>query len=118
MQDFKNLKVWNESRELVKVVYVLARKFPQSEQFNLTSQICRAAISVTANIAEGAGQDSSSQFRRFLGIAYGSASEILALSQAAVDLEYISHEERIGVDVCTSDVQRMLRALMEKVSGD
>jgi four helix bundle protein len=103
---------------LVKDVYSVVRRFPDFEKFGLTSQICRAAISISANIAEGAGQQSNSQFSRYLGIAYGSASEVLCLIQLAADLEYVDQVTKDKIDTGVEAVQKMLNGLLEKIGGD
>jgi four helix bundle protein len=72
----KNLEVWKKSMDLVVEVYRLSADFPKSEQYGITSQIRRSAISVPSNIAEGAGRNSNSEFKRFLNIAQGSLSEL------------------------------------------
>jgi 23S rRNA-intervening sequence protein len=60
---FTDLKVWQLARELRKQVYQTARKFPAEEKFGLASQIQRAAVSITANVAEGFGRYSSMPWR-------------------------------------------------------
>ncbi len=62
---FRDLIVWQRAMQFVTQIYVLTRDFPQHELFGLTSQLRRAAISVPLNIAEGAGSDSSNEFKRF-----------------------------------------------------
>ena len=70
------LLVWQESMSLVKVVYKLTEVVPEVERYGLTSQMRRAAVSVSSNIAEGAARGSDAEFIRFLHIARGSLSEI------------------------------------------
>ena len=74
--DYKELDVWNESMELVKLIYLFSANFPASEQFGLTSQIRRAAIYVPSNIAEGVGRNHTKDTLQFLYIAWGSLYEI------------------------------------------
>jgi four helix bundle protein len=76
MQDFRQLKVWQKAHRFVLHVYEATQKFPAEERFGLTSQIRRAAVSIPANIAEGAVRSSDADFGRFLHIALGSASEV------------------------------------------
>ena len=71
-----DLLAWQHAMELVEVIYKLTATFPQSEQYGLTSQMRRSAVSVPSNIAEGAGRDSVADFNRFLIIARGSLSEL------------------------------------------
>jgi four helix bundle protein len=76
MRDFRELKVWHKAHQLTLAVYSATKTFPRDELYGLTSQIRRAAVSIGANIAEGAGKNSPAEFGRFLQIALGSASEL------------------------------------------
>ncbi len=86
---FRDLEIWQLGRVLVREVYELSSKFPLHEQFGLTSQIRRAAISVPANIAEGHGRRLDGAFTQFLRIASGSLNEVDTLIVLASDLGYI-----------------------------
>ena len=74
--DHKELEVWKESMDLVVDVYQLTTKFPKSEQYGLTSQIQRSAVSVPSNIAEGCARRSEKETFRFLSITLGSLAEL------------------------------------------
>jgi four helix bundle protein len=74
--NFRELLVWQKSMELTTQVYELSKQFPKTEQYGLTSQIRRCAVSIPSNIAEGAGRDTKPQFAHFLAIAQGSAFEL------------------------------------------
>ena len=76
MHNYKELKVWQKSRELVKFIYELTKILPKEEIYTFTSQIRRAVISIPSNIAEGAGHFSGKEFSRFLEIAYASSCEL------------------------------------------
>lgn len=71
MRDFKQLTIWQLSRDLTKIIYHLTDRFPKKEQFRLTNQLCRAVASIAANIAEGASRRTNNDFYRFLEIALG-----------------------------------------------
>lgn len=86
---FEKLKVWQESRELVKVVYQITADFPDSERYGLTSQIRRAAISVGSNIAEGSGRRGVKEQQQFYRVAYGSLMEVLSQFILASDLGFL-----------------------------
>ena len=90
---FFDLRVYKESKELVKSVYRLLEKFPKYETFALGDQLRRAVISVPSNIAEGSGRFSIKEKIHFIEIAYGSLSESLCQLDIAHDLEYITDEE-------------------------
>jgi len=76
VQNFKSLKVWEKSHELILAVYKATTNFPKDELYGLTSQIRRASASIPANIAEGCGRTGKAELARFLQVAMGSASEL------------------------------------------
>jgi len=78
---------------LNKTVYSLSRGFPKEEMFALSSQIRRASVSVSSNIAEGSGRNSDTDFAHFLEIAYGSLMEKASQLFLALDQKYISEEQ-------------------------
>jgi four helix bundle protein len=80
---FEKLEAWQMAIELAERVYKATNRFPDNERFGLTSQMRRAAVSISSNIAEGSGRASDSGFARFLEIAYGSLMEIISQSQIA-----------------------------------
>jgi four helix bundle protein len=90
INSYRDLDVWKQSRQLVKSVYQLSRSFPKEEQFGLTNQLRRAAISVPSNIAEGSGRNHSKDSIQFFFIARGSLYEIETQLIISSDLEYIS----------------------------
>jgi four helix bundle protein len=90
---FEKLEVWQAARLLNRLIYRRTRTFPESEQFALTSQLRRASISISSNIAEGAGRNSDRDFAHFLEQAYGSAMEVASQIFLARDESYISSEE-------------------------
>ena len=76
MQDFRKLEVGQRSHALTVKIYELTRGFPAEEKFGLTSQLRRAAVSIESNLAEGSSRGSDPDFRRFVQMALGSASEV------------------------------------------
>ena len=90
---FFDLRVYKESKELVKSVYGLLENFPMNETYALGDQLRRAVISVPSNIAEGSGRFSIKEKIHFIEIAYGSLTESLCQLDIAHDLEYITDEE-------------------------
>jgi four helix bundle protein len=75
-RNHRQLDVWQKSVDLVSSIHSLTANFPKSEQFGLTSQLRRAAVSVPANIAECAGRKSSKEYLQFISVASGSLSEL------------------------------------------
>jgi four helix bundle protein len=94
-RNHKDLLVWQESVKLAVLVYRATEPFPRSEIYGLTSQIRRAATSVPANIAEGAGRTGTPELLRFLSIASGSLSELDSHFEIAYQLGYIKNREEI-----------------------
>lgn len=90
---FEQLDVYQVARRYVKNVYLLSEKFPQKEDFALTSQIRRAAVSITSNIAEGTSRFSVKDKSHFIEIAYGSLMETYSQLQVALDLGYITQSD-------------------------
>lgn len=76
MNNYKELKIWQKSIELAVKVYQITQNFPKTELFGLTVQMRRSVSSISSNIAEGAGRNSSKDFSNFLGIANGSTCEL------------------------------------------
>lgn len=76
MHILEDLKVWNKAMEIAVETYKLSADFPTEEKYGLTSQIRKSAVSVPSNIAEGAGRNTSGEFKNFLGIANGSSYEL------------------------------------------
>ncbi|MEN8040593.1 MAG: four helix bundle protein [Actinomycetota bacterium] len=68
--------MWKRSSRLVHACYGIADALPDYEKFGLASQICRAAVSIPSNVAEGAGRASDKEFARFVNIAFASACEL------------------------------------------
>jgi four helix bundle protein len=89
---YKELKVWHKAMELVTEVYKNTQSFPLSEQYGLTNQMRRAAISVPSNIAEGQGRQTQNSFLHYLSISYGSLMELETQVQIASTLGYLSRE--------------------------
>src|SRR3989339_639281 len=85
---FENLDVWKLARVFVNLIYSKTKTFPKEEQFALTSQMRRAALSVLLNITEGSDRKSDIEFIRFLRISFGSMQEVVAASYIATDQNY------------------------------
>src|SRR5688500_19483463 len=90
MNQFKELKVWQEAINLAVETYKLTKLFPSDERFNLVSQMNRSAVSISSNIAEGCGRNNPKEFRQFLGIAQGSACELESQMIISQKLDFLS----------------------------
>ena len=93
IKSFEDLKVWKDSRIFVNEIYIMINNFPAKENYGLTSQITRAAVSVMSNIAEGFARESNKEFIRFLIMARGSTAEVQSDLFIALDLKYINQKE-------------------------
>jgi four helix bundle protein len=92
---FEKLEVWQLSRKLVKEIYSVTEQFPTSEKFGLVTQLRRASISVSSNLAEGSSRKSSKEQAYFTQMAFTSLMEILNQLILSVDLGFLS-EERLS----------------------
>ncbi len=90
---FQKLDVWQQARRLNKKAYDCTRRFPEAERFGLVSQIRRASVSISSNIAEGSGRNSDVDFSHFLEIAYASLMEVISQLYLALDENYITQVE-------------------------
>ena len=90
MRDFRKLSIWSKGHALTLKIYTLTKSFLKEEIFGLVSQMRRAAYSIPPNIAEGCGRNSVPDFKRFLTISSGSASELEYQLYLSKDLNYIS----------------------------
>lgn len=93
VKSFEDLTIWQESRKFTNKIYVLTKKFPKEELYGLTSQIRRAAVSISSNIAEGFDRRSDKELSNFLSIARASTAEVQNNLYIALDLKYISQIE-------------------------
>jgi len=89
MRDYKKYDVWKLGHQVSLDMYKLSQSFPKEEIYGITSQMRRAAYSIPSNIAEGCGRESDAEFRRFLIISQGSASELEYFTILAKDLGYL-----------------------------
>jgi four helix bundle protein len=108
---FEKLSVWHSARILAREIYGATKSFPKDELFGLTSQLRRAVVSISANIAEGSGRNSDADFAHFLEISYGSTSEVASLLFVASDLGLITEVERERLLGLSTEISAQLNAL-------
>ena len=108
---YRDLEVWKKGRKLVSHVYALTEKFPKQEQYSLTQQMQRAAISIPSNIAEGHSRSGTKDYRHFISIAIGSLSELDTQLYLAQDPHYTDElfAENLRKEIVT--LQKMLHGL-------
>ncbi|TVQ31831.1 MAG: four helix bundle protein [Phycisphaeraceae bacterium] len=114
-RDHRNLKAFNLADELVLAVYEETRGFPKEELFGLTSQLRRAAVSVAANIVEGAGRSGDKEFAHFLGISHGSLREAGYYISLAHRLRYLNDQQVEQLNSMYEETARVLSGLHRAV---
>lgn len=105
--NFKELIVWQKARLLVVEIYKITAKFPASEKYSLTSQINRSVVSISSNIAEGAGRNTNKDFAHFLDIALGSSYELESQLINANDILFVSEKDIKEVYSLLNEVQKL-----------
>jgi four helix bundle protein len=108
---YRKLNVYQKAQQWVIDVYGLCKKFPEYEKFALTSQVRRAAVSVTSNIAEGMSRSSNKEVAHFLEISYGSLMEVQSQLEIAQLLNYMTKESLDEIDPKTEEIAKMLSGL-------
>jgi four helix bundle protein len=115
MHNFKELKIWQKSKVIVKDIYVLSETLPQTERYAFTSQLQRAAVSIPSNIAEGSGRGTNKDFCHFLDIAISSSYELENLLLIGIDLNYFS-EDKVSVSIDSlHELQKMIIGFQSKL---
>jgi four helix bundle protein len=114
MSDYKKLKVWEDAHKFTVDIYNITKKFPNNEQYGLTSQIRRSSSSVPTNIVEGCGQLDNGNLIRFLGIAKGSAFEVEYQLLLAKDLKYINKKD---YDELNEKIQKIISMLTNLIKS-
>ena len=115
LRDYKKYNVWIMGHQLTLEVYKATKNFPKEEIYGITSQIRRAAYSIPSNIAEGCGRETDADFRRFLIISRGSATELEYLTILANDLGYLENPSFSALNDSVNKIKRSLNILITKV---
>lgn len=113
---YKDLLIWNKGIEIVKDIYKLTEKFPESEKYAIINQMHRSAISIPLNIAEGQARQHTKEFVQFLYIALGSLAELDTQLIIARDLEYINGDNLNGLDLKIVELRKMIRSIISKLA--
>jgi len=103
---FEKLNVWIDSKELVKIIYIITRKFPDEEKFGLTNLLRRAAISIASNLAEGTSRKTNKDKAHFTTMSYSSLMEVLNQIIISKELNFIDEDD-----------YQMVRKSIEKISN-
>ena len=112
------MDAWQEGIGLVKAVYEATQSFPVDERYGLTSQIRRSAVSIPANIAEGAARGTQKEFLRFLTISRGSLSELETLLTIATEVGFLTDDSAQHLtdlcDLVSSRLSGLIRSVKNK----
>ena len=112
---YKNLEVWRLAHSFALDVYRTTKSFPRGEEFGLTAQIRRAAVSVPTNIVEGYSRSGDKELARFIDIALGSLAEARYLLSFSHDLGYLSEAELSNIERQAGELGSKLWRFYEKV---
>jgi four helix bundle protein len=114
-RSFRSLKVWQASMTLVEEIYKATKPFPADERFGLTSQLRRAAVSVTSNIGEGKRRKRQKAFAHHLDIALGSQGELEVQLEIAKRVGFLAEKDYVRLQAQTEEVGRMLNGLLSSI---
>lgn len=114
---FRELRVWQLAVQFASAIYEQTRAFPKDEVFGMTSQIRRAAVSISSNIAEGWGRNRSTEFARFLEFALGSLRECESLLEVAQALGYVDEGQCQVLKVQADELGRHLFLLYKEAGA-
>ena len=121
INSYKDLRVWQKSIQLVTFIYNLSKSFPKEETFGLTSQLRRAIVSVSLNIAEGYGRHSTQSYIQFLRIARGSIMESETCIIISENLGYITNiqalEGKRNIEEVLILLNSLIKSLNEKLNA-
>ena len=112
MKTYRELIVWQRAMDFVERVYQATARFPNHENFGLSAQLRRAAVSIPSNIAEGQGRETPRDFLRFLWMAHGSLREVETQVMIADRLFYLDECATSGLLDAASEVGRLLNGLI------
>jgi four helix bundle protein len=116
MHNYKNLKIWQRSMDIVEMIYRETATFPKEEKYSLTSQIRRASSSIPSNIAEGISRESKKEFSYFLSIALGSCYELNTQIELAKRLSIITLETKDKIHQELDELEKMIAGLRKRIN--
>ena len=117
IKSFTDLDVWRKSHQLVLMTYKVTKTFPKDELFALISQMRRAAISITSNIAEGFSRQSYKEKVQFYSMAHGSLTELQNQLLIARDVGYIEKDSFDRISVQSVDAHKLINAFIRKTKS-
>ena len=115
--NFKKLKIWQDSIKLISLSYKLTKNFPDSERFNLISQMNRCSVSIASNITEGSSKSTDRHFKKFLEDSLGSAFEWETQLIVAYNEEYLNQEKFEELEDKILQLQKMIGTFIDKLNN-
>jgi len=113
---YKDLIVWKKSIDLTVAVYRLTKQFPKEEIYGLTSQMRRAAVSISSNIAEGKLRNSKKESRKFFLVSFGSGGELETQIEIAKRLEETKNLDYTKMDSLLEEIMKMLNKMISNLN--
>jgi four helix bundle protein len=113
---FRQLEIWKYGKNIALEVYRVTKNFPKEEVYGLVSQMRRAAISISANIAEGFSRFHNKEYKQFLFISLGSCSELETFIDISFDLGFLSALDAENLQALLVSESKMIRALIKKLN--
>ena len=114
---FRDLRVYQTSRDLVKTIYSVLAAYPSNEQYALCDQLRRASVSVPSNIAEGMSRSSDKEKAHFIEISYGSLMEVLCQMEISKELDYVTEEQMKDIENQITIIAKQLSKLRTTLSN-
>lgn len=115
IEQFEDLRVWQNGIELVKQVYLLTKQGDFSKDYGLRDQLRRSSVSIPTNIAEGFERSSRKEYLQFLNIAKGSAGEVRSLLKVALEIDYLNQSTYQNLHSQATQLSRMLSAQIHAI---
>ena len=117
IKSYRDLRIWQNGIEIVKLIYDLTRSFPKSEAYGLSSQMQRAAVSIPSNIAEGHNRLHKKEYIQFLNVAQGSCAELETQLVVAMELGYLNPIKFEEISNQVDLEGKQIRALVAKLTS-
>lgn len=117
MKTFRELIVWQKSMDFVTEIYKVSKLFPKDENYGLTSQIRRSAVSIPSNISEGYGREGLNDYLRFLNISMASLFELQTQLEISYNLEYINKDKFDNLYELSREIERMLSSFIRTLKA-
>ena len=118
IKNYQELNIWKRSVEIAIEIYNISKNFPKEELYGLTSQIRRASVSISSNIAEGFNRYHNKEFRQFLYISLGSCAEVETQLFIAQRLNYVDQEKSSKLIKELGEIGKMINSLIKKINGN